>query len=58
MNTEITCFYKLLSYALHPDHSDMITQTQKEQIRQKLPDLLNAIIITICFFLQRRSLLY
>ena len=40
MNTEITCFYKLLSYALHPDHSDMITQTQKEQIRQKLPDLL------------------
>ena len=40
MNTEITCFYKLLSYALHSDHSDMITQTQKEQIRQKLPDLL------------------
>lgn len=39
MNTEITCFYKLLSYALHSDHSDMITQTQKEQIRQKLPDL-------------------
>lgn len=40
MNTEITCFYKILSYALHSDHSDMITRTQKEQIRQKLPDLL------------------
>lgn len=40
MNTEITCFYKLLSYALHTDHSDTITQTQKEQIRQELPALL------------------
>ena len=31
MNTEITCFYKILSYALHSDHSDMITQTQKDK---------------------------